>query len=1035
MSIDGVSEAAYAEEPALAWLREVGWTFVPGPRIAPGAAEAERTGWGDVVLIGRLRPAVARLNPRLPPEAVTWVCELVITTSSPNVIEDHLDFHRLVVEGVPVTFEDGDGVERTIRARLIDFGEPTANDLLAVNQFTIVAGTRNRRPDVLLFVNGLPLAQLELKNPGHAAATGASAVNQIADYRDSIPGLYRFVEVVAVSDLLTAGAGTITTPAEHFAPWRSMDPANDEGRSELEVMVRGMLSPERLLDLVESFCLFPTDGARTWKVLAKYHQVDAVNRAVEATRAAMGTSRRAGVVWHTQGSGKSLTMVFYVQKLRRDPAFRNPTVVALTDRNDLDQQLYETFSAERGLGEAVRQAGSIDGGPESLRSLLARPAGGIIFTTIQKFAPVRREGGSEEEMPVISERDNVIVMADEAHRSQYGSRAAGPSSYAENVTRALPNAVRIGFTGTPIERADRATRMVFGDYISIYSIARAVEDGATVPIYYESRRVPIEVDDPDLLDKVDEVLEGEEDTARRRLTTAWAKLEQVVGNQERLDRVAADIAEHHRARAETLEGKALVIGMSRRICARLADRLKALLGVEAVTCVMSVSATDDPEVRGPGGEYRRSKEELKAVASAFKDPDHPLRVVVVRDMWLTGFDVPSLHTLYVDKPMRDHGLLQAIARVNRVFRDKPGGLVVDYIGIGDDLRRSLAAYEASTADEAMVPLETAIAKLCEKHGVVAAMLHGIPYRERRSLDPVRAVGLFHEAWGRIVGDDDLTRRFLTEQALFARWFSLVRPHEPAISMQGDAAFFADLAGAVKKTTTPADQASQTAEQAVKQFFSEGLAAGEVIDVFALAGVERPELSVLSDEFLESIADHVPNESLGIALLRKLLDDQIAVRRGKNAIQAALFSDKLGAVLGRYHARQVSSAEVIRQLVELAKEVRAAQRRNQELGLSDEEVAFYDAIAGDPDETMVADPILAEIARDLVREIRADLEVDWTSREALQADIRRKIKRLLRKHRYQPPASAPGNGAALSIDEITLRILTQARVLYAAWPDA
>jgi type I restriction enzyme R subunit len=1034
MSVGGASEARHAEEPALAWLQEVGWSFVPGSRISPGVPEAERAGWGDVVLAGRLRAGVARFNPELPADAVTRVCELVLTTSSPIAIEDHLDFHRLLVEGVPVSFEDAHGVERTIRARLVDFTDPAANDLLAVNQFTIIAGTKNRRPDVLLFVNGLPLAQLELKNPGDAAATPASAVNQIADYRDSIPGLYRFVEIVAVSDLIQAGAGTITTPAEHFAPWRSMNPTDDEGRSELEVMIRGMLAPERLLDLIENFCVFQTDGARTWKVLAKYHQVDAVNRAVGATREAMGASRRAGVVWHTQGSGKSLTMVFYVQKLRRDPAFRNPTVVALTDRNDLDQQLFETFAAQRGLAEAVEQAESIDGGPESLRALLRRPAGGIIFTTIQKFAPSVRDGEREGEMPLLSERDNVIVMADEAHRSQYGSRTADGSSFAENVTKALPNAIRIGFTGTPIERADRATRLVFGDYISVYSIARAVEDGATVPIYYESRRVPIEVDDPQLLEKVDEVLEGEEDTARGRLTTSWAKLERVVGNEARLERVAADIAAHYRTRSETLEGKALVIGMSRRICARLADRLKALLGDEAVTCVMSVSATDDPEVRGPGGEYRRSKEELKAVAAAFKDPADPLRLVVVRDMWLTGFDVPCLHTLYVDKPMRDHGLLQAIARVNRVFRDKPGGLVVDYIGIGDDLRRSLAAYDESTADEAMIPLETAIAKLREKHEVVAAMLHDIPYQERATLGTVEGARLFHEAWGRIVGDDDLTKRFLEEQALFARWFALVRPHEPALSMRPDAAFFADVAGAVKKTVVPADQASGAAEQAVKQFFSEGLAAGEVIDVFALAGVERPELSVLSDEFLESIADRVPNEGLGIALLRRLLDDQISVRRGRNQIQAALFSDRLQAVLGRYHARQISSAEVIRQLVELAKEIRAAQQRSERLGLSDEEVAFYDAIAGDPTEAMSADPELAEIARELVAEIRGDLEVDWTSREALQANIRRKIKRLLRKHRYQPPPTRSGSGATLTIDEVCARILAQARVLYAAWPD-
>lgn len=1033
MSIHCATEAAYAEEPALAWLQEIGWDFIGGPVIAPEMPASERDRWSDVVLLPRLMDAVTRLNPELPADAVRRVVELVATTTSPNVIDDHFDFHQLLTEGVPVTFQGRDGVERTIRAKLVDFANPANNNFLAVNQFTIIFGSKNRRPDVLLFVNGLPLAQIELKNPGDPAATPAAAVNQIADYRDSIPGLYRFVEVVAVSDLISAGAGTITTPAEHFAPWRSMDPAADEGRSELEVMVRGMFSPDRLLDLVENFSVFQTDGTRTWKVLAKYHQVDAVNRAVASTRDAVGASGRAGVVWHTQGSGKSLTMVFYVQKLRREPALRNPTVVALTDRNDLDQQLYETFCAQRGLAEAVEQADSVDGGAGSLRALLRRPAGGIVFTTIQKFQTTV----GEAQMPVISDRENIIVMADEAHRSQYGSKSLDGSSFADNITRALPNATRIGFTGTPIEKADRATRLVFGDYISVYSIARAVEDGATVPIYYESRRVPIELDDPDLLVQLDEVLEGEEDTARSRLTTSWAKLEKVVGNEGRLDRVAADIADHYRTRCKTLEGKALVIGMSRRICARLADRLKAILGDKAVTCVMSATATDDPEVRGPGGEYRRSKEELRQVATDFKDPDHPLKVVVVRDMWLTGFDVPCLHTLYVDKPMRDHGLLQAIARVNRVFRDKPGGLVVDYIGIGDDLRKSLSAYDESTADEAMVPLETAIAKLREKHSVVESMLHGIPYRDRHTMGPTERTKPLMDAWGRVVGDDELTKRFLKEQALFARWFALVRPHEPALTLQDDAAFFADVAGAVKKTVVPAQQASQAAQQAVKQFFSEGLAAGEVVDVFELAGIERPELSLLSDDFLESIAERVPNENLGIALLRKLLNDQITLRKQKNHIQATLFSDRLTGVLARYHARQVTSAEVIQQLVELAKELRTAHKRNEALGLTDEEVAFYDALAGgDTAEAMAADPKLADIARDLVQGIRGDLSVDWTSRESTQAAIRVKIKRLLRKHKYTPPTVSAngGSGRAMTLDEVCLLILTQARVLYAAWPE-
>ncbi|HMM48227.1 MAG TPA: type I restriction endonuclease subunit R [Miltoncostaeaceae bacterium] len=1025
-------EDSLAEQPALALLEELGWRRVAGPDISPGGITPGRNDWRDVVLADRLHEAVERLNPELPREAVRRVVELALTTSSPNVVDDHAAFHRLLLDGVPVTWVDRDGGERTVRARLVDFRDVGRNECWAVNQFTIVQGAKNRRPDVLLFVNGLPLAEIELKNPADGAATPQSAVNQLADYRDSIPGLYRYVEIVAVSDVWHALAGTISTPPEHFARWRSMDPADDAGRDELDVMVRGMFAPARLLDLVENFCLFQTDGRRTWKVLAKYHQVDAVNRAVEATRAALGGSGRAGVVWHTQGSGKSLSMVFYAQKLRRDPAFANPTIVAVTDRNDLDQQLHETFRAQPTLAQAVRRAESIDGGPDSLRALLNVPAGGIVFTTIQKFAT--KPG---EDMPVLSERTNIIVMADEAHRSHYGG-ATGHRSFAENITQALPNATRIGFTGTPIERGDRSTRITFGDYISVYSITRAVEDGATVPIYYEARRIPIEVSDSDLLERVDDVLADEEEAARSKLS-AWARLEEVVGQPERIERVGADVAEHFTLRTQELPGKALVVGMSRRICARLAGRLKELLGDEAVTCVMSASATDTSEIRGPGGEYRRSQEEERRVAQNFKDPAHPLRVVVVRDMWLTGFDVPVLHTLYIDKPMRDHGLLQAIARVNRVFGDKPGGLVVDYIGIGEDLRASLSAYDPSVADEATIPLETAIAHLREKHEVVSAMLHGVDYSRWRAMESKDHLSLLHAAVETVLADDDTAKRFLTEAGLFARWYKLVRPHEPAISMADDAQFFAAIAGAARKLSTSGDAADPQAEQAIKQFLSEGLAAGEVVDVFALMGEDRPELSVLSDEFLDALTAHTDTPHLGIAALRRLLDGEIRVQARQNQLQAKLFSERMGEVLARYNLRQVSTAEIIRELVELAKRMRAARRRNEKLGLSREELAFYDALAGGAEtSTGDVDPQIAAIAKALVKGIRQDLTVDWTSRASAEAAVRRKIKRLLRQQGYKPtapPPKATGSGGGMpSTEDIVNLILRQARVLYAAWPE-
>ncbi len=1015
-------EDTYAEQPAIEWLKELGWKYIPGPEIAPDGPEPERDIWSDVALIGRLRAAVAEINPELPIESVTQVVDRIMTTESPTPIEDHAGFHEFLTAGVPISYLDSEGMERSTRAKLVDFQRPERNDFLVVNQFTIIEGQKNRRPDLLLFVNGLPLAQIELKNPADESATAKAAVNQVSEYQMVIPRLYRFVEIVAVSDLLQARAGTITTPAEHFASWKSMDPAADEGKPALEVLLKGMFDPSRFLDLVENFVLFESDGSKTQKILAKYHQVDAANKAVEATAQAMEEEGRGGVVWHTQGAGKSYSMVFYTAKLRSDPRFENPTIVAVTDRVDLDNQLLQVFSRQPGLAPSIRHAESIDTGAESLRSLLNVPAGGIVFTTIQKFA----ESSEGEPMPVISERRNIVVVADEAHRSQY-------DTFAQNITKALPNATRIGFTGTPIEKADRSTRLVFGDYISIYRITQAVEDGATVPIYYESHVVPIDVDDPSLLREVEEVLEDEEQEASSKVVTNWTKLEKLVGSAPRLDRVATDIADHYVERCKNLDGKAIVVGMSRRICAELAKRLKKELGDEAVTCVMSAAATDDPLL----SRYRRNKREMRQVAEDFKDPDHLLKVVVVRDMWLTGFDVPPLHTMYVDKPMRDHGLLQAIARVNRVFKDKPGGLVVDYIGIGEDLRSSLSAYTADVVEEAMIPFKDAISKMREKHDILCEFFHGIDFRGRHGLEPIDRARLLQEAHTRAIGDEEKTKRFLENQAAFARWFSLVSPDQAAIDLRNDAKFFAEIASSVRKYTPPSGEPDPEAEQKVKQFFSEGLAAGEIVDIFGLAGKERPEISVLSDEFLDEISTNVSQPDLQVALLKKLLNDEIRVSSGRNTMQAKLFGEEFEALLARYSNRQLTSAEVVEQLVELAKKMREGRRRPEKLGLTEEETAFYDALAGGSEDWKV-DPELAKIARALVENIRNDLTVDWANHENTEAAIRRKIKRLLRRYKYKPPARATSGGAKTgrgrNIDFAAKVILDQARVLYRYWPE-
>ena len=1041
-TVDAGPEGQLVELPALQRLcgdgasqPGVGWTYIHGPTLAPDTGSGERTRWSDLILQGHLHRAVQRINPRLPAAAVQRVIDEVSRTASPSVIEDHRHFHRLLVSGVPVSYRDQD-VERHAHAWLVDFEDLSRNEFAAVNQLTIIVGNHNRRPDLLLYVNGLPLGEIEAKAPG-LEKPAQEAVNQIAHYTATIPSLYRFVEIVGVTDLMKAVVGTITTPAEHFAEWKTMsEDAAEQARPQLDLMVEGVFAPERFLELIRDFVLFETDGARTWKVMAKYHQVHAVDAAVESAARAMVSDRRGGLVWHTQGAGKSYTMVFFVNKLRHDERFANPTVVAVTDRTDLDNQLADTFTATH-LAPQCEQADEIRRTPSSpaesknLYELLHVPAGGIVFTTIQKFQPPK----GEDDMPVLSKRSNILVVADEAHRSQY-------ATLAENITLALPNATRIGFTGTPIEKGDRSTRLVFGDYVSIYRMRRAQEDRATVPIYYESRQIPLDIDDPDALDRVEAVLEEEEAEAARKLVTAWAKLERVVGAPDRLTTLADDLAAHYTARCEALAGKAIVVAYSRRVAADLTDLLRERLGEHAVDCVISAQATDEPSI----SRFRRSKPQLRELAKRFRSPEDALRVVVVKDMWLTGFDAPVLHTLYIDKPMRDHGLLQAIARVNRVFEDKPGGLVVDYIGIGEDLRSSLRAYDDADLDDPVIPAAKAVARLWEKYEVICDLLHPVGYRQGE-LHLVTDKGkLFLAAYNQVLETDERTQAFLDAQLGLATWYALARTQPAALELRDEVGFFNRLAAEVRKITTPEVQASKEAEQTVRQFMAEGLAAGHVIDVFGLADKDRPEISVLSDDFLDSITQRTDQENIQRKLLQKLLDDQLKARQRTNSLQAKRFSDEIEAVLRRYELRQITSAEVVERLIEIAKRLRDSAHRHEQLGLTGEESALYDALAGGV-EHVKADPDLAALAHELVENIRKDLTVDWTDREATEAKVRTKIKRLLRRNRDKLPKLQPvgvraGNGADGvggdigdgGINYFTQLVLDQAKTMYRYWPD-
>ena len=1022
-----VTEAGFAEQPAIEWLEQVGWTLRRGTALIPGES-GERKIFSDVVLQETLRAAAARLNPELPHEAVVAAVDRALTGSSPILIVDHQDFHETLLAGVPVSWLAGADGEQSTRAKLIDWETPENNVFEVVDQLTIVEGGSNRRPDLLLYVNGLPLGQLELKNPADANAKAESAVNQVQHYRQTIPGLYRYVEVIGVSDLLRARIGTITTPAEHFAEWKTMDPEGMHGRSQLEVLIHEVFTPAGFLDLIRNFVLFETDGARTWKVMAKYHQVDAVNRAVQATWQAMeDRSRRAGVVWHTQGAGKSYSMVFFVTKLRRDRRFRNPTVVCVTDTNDLDNQLSETFERQAHLAPAVARAERIQPSAgdsrASLYELLDVPADGIVFTTIQKFG----RGKDEGPIPVLSERENVIVIADEAHRSQY-------EQLARNLLRALPNATRIGFTGTPIESADRSTQAAFGDYISVYRMAQAQEDGATVPIYYESRQVPVNLD-PAEIARLQAVLDGETDDGQTQLSSEFARMDAIIAAPDRLDRVAEDLAAHFTDRGKTFPGKAMLVAYSRRAAAEYADRLKQMLGEDAVDAVMGATATDPR----PISDYRKNKQQLKQIEKDFKDPDHPLRVVVVKNMWLTGFDAPVLHTLYIDKPMRDHGLLQAIARVNRVFEGKPGGLVADYIGIGDDLRAGLTAYAKGDVDDVVIPLEFAQKKLAERYEVMLDLLHGITWA---AADPAsaaqRATALaagVGDAVAKFVLDDEQAKGYLGEQATYAKWFRLVSPNEPSIVQRFDHDFFAATAKMLRAFHVDeggrAGGASREARRAVEQFFSDGLAGGEIVDVFDIAGDQRPEISVLSDAFLDDIGHKLKQPELQVALLKKLLSGEIRTRLGANRTQSKRFSDELQAVLDRYHGKQLTSAQVVAELVKLAKKLRDQRDRNEQLGLNFQELAFYDVLAS-KGEGWVDDLRLKDVAAEIVRSLKNPddpaLGVDWTERSNLEAKVRLRIKRILRKHKALVSLSGGG------LDHVADWVFQQAKLLYERWPE-
>ncbi|HOA62687.1 MAG: type I restriction endonuclease subunit R [Verrucomicrobia bacterium] len=1044
------------EAAALGWLEAAGWRITHGQDIAPDTPRAERTDYGEVVLAQRLRDALARLNPGLPAEALEDAFRKLTRPEGAELVQRNRTLHRALVDGLTVEYRlpaskggDATGAIRGAQVRVIDFDDPDHNDWLAVNQFTVVENKHMRRPDVVLFVNGLPLAVLELKNAANEDATIWSAFQQLQTYKTEVPTLFATNAVLIVSDGVEARAGTLTAGREWFKPWRTIsgEALADAHLTELQVVIAGLLAPQRFLALVRDFIVFEDNGGgHIVKKMAGYHQFHAVQVAVgetlraaelfradhlaetggryEAGRKPGGEpgDRRVGVVWHTQGSGKSLTMAFYAGRIIREPAMENPTLVVLTDRNDLDDQLYGTFSR---CAELLRQPPVQAESRAHLRRLLSVAAGGVVFTTIHKFFP-ETQG---DRHPTLSERRNIVVIADEAHRSQYDFI----DGFARHMRDALPHASFIGFTGTPIELQDANTRAVFGDYISVYDIQRAVQDGATVPIYYESRLAKLALDEaerPRIDPDFEEVTEGEEIERKEKLKTKWAQLEAVVGSKKRLETVARDIVDHFEKRLEVLDGKAMVVCMSRRICVELYDEIVKLRPAwageeddQGVVKVVMTGSASDPADWQP---HIRNKPRRETLASRFRDPADPLRVVLVRDMWLTGFDAPSLHTMYVDKPMRGHGLMQAIARVNRVFKDKPGGLVVDYLGLAPELKQALATYtESGGTGRTALSQDEAVAVMREKYEVCCGLFHGFDRSKWTIGTPQERLGLLPSAQEHILAQENGKDRCIRAVRELSQAFALAVPHEQALRIRDEVAFFQTVQAVLAKRAPGEARPEEELNRAVRQIIARAVAPEGVMDIFAAAGLEKPDISILSDEFLAEVRG-MPQRNLAVELLQKLLKGELKERRRKNVVQARSFAEMLEHTIRKYQNRAIEAAQVIEELIQLAREMRAANARGEQLGLTEDELAFYDALeTNDSAMKVLGDKTLRGIARELVETVRNNVTIDWTLRENVRAQLRVLVKRILRKHGYPPDRQ----------EKATQTVLEQAALLSAEWATA
>lgn len=1045
-----ISEAEL-ENLLLAQLKNTGYTIKSEDEVGPDGSNPLRASNDEVIYKEILVKAINTLNPTLPDEAKQDALKKITQSELPNLLAENRRIHRLITDGVDVEYYAKDGTLTSGKVTVIDFDDPSKNEWLAVSQFVVINGQNNRRPDVVIFVNGLPIVVIELKAPGSENATIDSAFNQLQTYKEQVPQLFHTNAALIISDGIISRVGSLSSDFERFMPWRTRNGKDilAKGQPEQDTLIEGVLAHNRILPLMKDFTVFGESGSGLIKIIAGYHQfhaaLAALAKTIEATK--VDGSRKVGVIWHTQGSGKSFLMAFYAGQLVRSSQMKTPTIVLITDRNDLDEQLFKTFALCKDL---VRQIPVRAESRSELRALLNnRASGGVIFATIQKFAP---EDGQTDHT-CLTDRENVVVIADEAHRTQYGFKAkvdslTGQVSYgfAKYLRDALPKASYIGFTGTPVEATDVNTPAIFGNYIDIYDISRAVEDGATVPIYYESRLVRIELDEdekPNLDEAIEELLDEYEDPAEReREKQKIAKVEALVGSDTRLEAVAQDIVRHFEDRLSALDGKAMIVCMSRRICVRLYEEIvKMRPGWHsdddkkgAIKVVMTGSASDPLDWQKHIGPKQKQRREL--LANRVKDPKDPLRIVIVRDMWLTGFDAPCMHTMYIDKPMQGHGLMQAIARVNRVFRDKPAGLIVDYIGIAQKLKSALGQYSARDQENTGIDERQAIAVLKEKYEDVRDMFHGFDYMQILRGDALSKLKVMAEAIEWILGKQNewarsartseekkkSHRRYQDSVLALSVAFSLSSASKEAQAIREEVGFFQAIREALVKSISKSGKSKESKELAIRQIINRAIVSTEIVDILKAAGLRSPDISILSEDFLLEV-QNMDKKNLALEALRRLLEGDIKARSRTNLVETRAFTERLEAAVARYHAGALTTAEVIQELIGIAKDIKAARTRGEETGLTDDEIAFYDALAENQSAVEVlGNDKLKIIAHEVLLSLKQNISVDWAHRESARARLRVLVKKILRKYGYPPDLR----------DAAVQMVLQQAEVLCRDW---